>query len=89
MHVACDQHLVFVLRPQAEEEEKVWLAAAQLHRRLGGVSRQAGGQESDGVASQHTHGHQEAPALLRRPLVYQGRVFPVTADITLDLTRAN
>lgn len=79
MHLAHDLHLFFVLRPQAEEEEEVWLAAAQLHRGLGGVSGQAGGQESCSVASQHANGHQEAPALLLRPLVHQGRVFLVAS----------
>lgn len=89
VHVACDLLLLFVLRPQAEEEEEGRLTTAQLHGRLGGVSRQAGGQESGGVTSQHAYGHQEAPALLLRPLVHQGRFCLLTTDITLDLRRAS
>lgn len=71
-------------RPQvAEKEEEVWLATVQLHRRVGGVSRQTRGQESGGVASQYTDGHQETPAVLLRPLVHQGTFCLVTADVTV------
>lgn len=73
-----------VFRPQvAEKEEEVWLATVQLHRRVGGVSRQTRGQESGGVASQHTDGHQEAPTVLLRPLVHQGTFRLATADVTV------